>query len=333
VLRVRQATAGRPRRMRHDEGVEDWFDTPVTPLAGGYSGETFVAGAGNDRVVVRIYRRRPERAPIDASLLRLVRGIVPVPEVVELRAATADRPAVLVTEFLDGVSLDALLRADPPTLDWETLGHNLGWVLGSLSGIPFLHFGEFTDARLAIAPPGLPTELSDWARRFRDTGRLAAWAEADWRLLLSLIDLAEDMLTDGQDSARVVLAHSDFNPKNILVDPTDLRFVGLLDWEFAHAGSINTDFGNFTRFERDDRIVGPLIEGFVKWAPGHITEPFGNGRAVDLWALVELAGRTPVNPVGELATALLLAQAREQSLDAWPWPTSRVDPVDADAVP
>lgn len=311
----------------------DWFGTPLAPLAGGYSGESFLVGTGDDRVVMRIYRRDPDRAAVDASLLRLVSGIVPVPAVLELRPATADQPPVLVTEFLDGIPLDRVLRADPPGLDWETLGCNLGWVLGCLSGIPFLRFGQFADAGLRIASGQLPSDLAAWAQHFRDTGRLASWPEVDWQALQSLIELGEQKLDDSPNSPRVVLAHSDFNPKNILVDPVDCGIVGLLDWEFAHAGSIYTDFGNFIRFERDDRMVGPLIEGFVDWAPGHIRDPYGHGRATDLWALIELAGRTRPNPVCDLATTLLLAQARRHSLDAWPWPTARVDPVDADAVP
>lgn len=320
--------------MLHDRGVDgDWYGTPLTEATGGYSGETFVAGSGDDRVVVRIYRRDPQRALVDASLLRLMKGIVPVPEVLEVRPATTDLPAVLVTEHLDGVRLDVVLRADPPTLDWETLGYNLGWVLGCLSRVPFLRSGHFTDADLTLSATGLPSDLTAWAERFRDTGRLAAWSQADWQSLLELVDLADSTLADGQNHPRVALAHSDFNPKNILVDPTDSCIAGILDWEFAHAGSIHTDFGNFTRFERDDRLVDPMVEGFVDWAPGHIRSPFEHGRAMDLWALIELAGRTPSDPVGELATTLLLAEAREHSLWAWPWPTDRVDPVDADAVP
>jgi aminoglycoside phosphotransferase (APT) family kinase protein len=311
----------------------DWFGLPLTPLAGGYSGESFLVGTGDDRVVVRIYRRDPDRAAVDASLLRLVQGIVPVPAVLEVRPATTDRPAVLVTEYLDGIPLDRVLRADPPGLDWATLGHNVGRVLGCLSGIPFLRFGQFADADLRIASGQLPSDLAAWAQHFRDTGRLASWAEGDWQALQSLVDLGEQRLDDSPNQRRVVLAHSDFNPKNILVDPVGCGVVGLLDWEFAHAGSIYADFGNFTRFERDDRVVGPLIEGFVNWAPGHIRDPHGHGRAIDLWALIELAGRTSPNPVSELSTTLLLAQARERSLEAWPWPTARVDPADADAVP
>jgi aminoglycoside phosphotransferase (APT) family kinase protein len=311
----------------------DWFGTPLTPLAGGYSGESYLVGTGGDRVVVRIYRRDPDRAAVDASLLGLVSGIVPVPAVLELRPATAAQPAVLVTEYLNGVPLDRVLRADPPELDWETLGYNLGRVLGRLSGIPFLRFGTFADADLRIASHQLPPDLAAWAQHFRDTGRLAGWAETDWRALQSLVDLGEQRLDDAPNEVRVVLAHSDFNPKNLLIDPADGGIVGLLDWEFAHAGSIYTDLGNFIRFERDDRIVGPLIQGLVDWAPGRIRDPSGHGRAMDLWALLELAGRASSNPVCELATTLLLAQAREQSLDAWPWLTARVDPADADAVP
>ncbi len=305
----------------------DWHGTAMTPLAGGYSGETFLAQTGGDRAVVRIYRRNPQRAAIDASLLRLVRGIIPVPDVLELRRATADMPAVLVTEYLDGIPLDQVLRADRSGLDWETLGYNLGWVLGSLSSIPFLRFGMFADADLTVTTDGMPTALAAWAQTFRDTGRLAAWAEQDWLKLLALIDIAEGIVDDGQNDARVVLAHSDFNPKNILVDPTDCGIVGLLDWEFAHAGSIHTDFGNFARFERDDRLVDPMIEGFVDWAPGRIRGPVEHGRAMDLWALVELAGGAPSNAVRELAAQLLLAQVREQDLQAWPWDAPRVDPV------
>lgn len=299
----------------------------MTPLPGGYSGETFLTQSGNDRVVVRIYRRNPSRAAVDASLLRLVRGIIPVPDVLELRPATAGMPAVLVTEHLDGIPLDQVLRADPPTLDWEALGYNLGWVLGSLSSIPFLRCGRFADADLTLTTDGMPTDLLRWAQTFRDTGRLAAWAEEDWLKLLALIDIAERTLDDRQNQPRVVLAHSDFNPKNIIVDPTNYGIVGLLDWEFAHAGSIYTDFGNFTRFERDERLVGPMIEGFVDSAPGHIRSPFEHGRAMDLWALVELAGGRPANGVRERATQLLLAQSQEQNLEAWPWDAPRVDPA------
>ena len=97
----------------------------LTPLDGGWSGETFLADAAGERTVVRIYAdpRHPEHAAeIAASLLRLVSGLLPVPEVREVRRSDRDAgtPALLITELLPGVRGDLLL----PTLDGATLG---GW--------------------------------------------------------------------------------------------------------------------------------------------------------------------------------------------------------------
>jgi aminoglycoside phosphotransferase (APT) family kinase protein len=312
----------------------DWFGTPMSPLPGGYSGETFAVGSGDDAVVLRIYGRQPERAPIDASLLRLMRGLVEVPRLVDVRLATDDSPAIVVTERMYGVPLDTVLRRPPQGLDWETLGRQLGRVLGVLSGVPFLEPGFFTDAHLTVSAEGMPHDLAEWADFHRGASRIASWPEHDWQALTVLVDHAQVTLDAeaARTPARTVLVHGDFNPKNILVDPREGTFTGLVDWEYAHAGSLHTDLGNFTRFERDDRLIGPLVEAFVDAAPGHATDPFGPGRAMDLWALIELAGRTPTNPVCELASRLLVAQARSRDLAAWPWKAGRVDPAGAKPV-
>jgi hypothetical protein len=71
----------------------------LTPLDGGFSGETFLAES-EEPVVVRIYagrgaRRGTAAIEIDAAVLRLVRGPLPVPEVLEMRrpdAAAGRRP-------------------------------------------------------------------------------------------------------------------------------------------------------------------------------------------------------------------------------------------------
>jgi aminoglycoside phosphotransferase (APT) family kinase protein len=309
----------------------DWNGIPVQPLSGGYSGETFVAGDPtadpDNAAVVRIYSRTPERAAVDASLLRLLHGVVPVPELVELRPAEGDLPPVLITRFCGGVLLDDVLQAPLADAAAEALGIALGRLLGALSGIPQLRLGEFVGADLALASGGMPTDLAEWAQHYRDTGRLASWTDSDWGALQHLVKDAQDTLDEAwAEDARVVLVHSDFNPKNILVDSGSMDVVALLDWEFAHAGSVYTDVGNFTRFERDARVVAPMLSTFVEQAPGQIRSPYERGRAADLWALIELAGGGRVNPVRELAAELLLAQARAGSVDAWPWDGGRVDP-------
>jgi aminoglycoside phosphotransferase (APT) family kinase protein len=312
----------------------DWFGAHLTPLDGGYSGETFLVGDDpTDQVVLRIYQRDPDRAVVDASLLRLVRGILPVPEVVEVRPRDGDAPALLVTERIEGRSLDSILRQDPPGLDWEELGRDIGYILGRLAGMPFLDPGMFDGPGLHVTKGSMPDDLGAWAQHFRVAGRLSGWQQRDFDALLDLVDRAEDISAEAtrERQGRVCLVHSDFNPKNVLVDIVGGWVAGLVDWEFSHAGSPYTDYGNLTRFERDERLVGPLIESFVELAPG-VRDVDERARAADLWALVELAGGIPVNPVRELAAELLLAQAREGDLHAWPWDTPRVDPKGAKPV-
>ena len=91
----------------------------LEPLAGGHSGETFLADAAGERTVVRIYGERSawrgaEAPQVDAAVLALVRGLLPVPEVLEVRRADATgSPGLLVTTFLPGTRLELLL----PDLD------------------------------------------------------------------------------------------------------------------------------------------------------------------------------------------------------------------------
>src|SRR6478735_6942915 len=167
----------------------------LQPLEGGWSGETFLAEAGGDRTVVRVFaglRHAPEAAEIQAALLRLVRGLLPVPEVLEVRRAdpASGLPALLVTEFLPGVRGDLLL----PTLDdagLRRVGESVGRVAGALGGMPLLRRGLFADGELRIEP--FDAELPE------SLGETGARAQA-------LLD----------EETRTCLAHSDLNLKNLL---------------------------------------------------------------------------------------------------------------------
>jgi aminoglycoside phosphotransferase (APT) family kinase protein len=314
----------------------DWYGATVTPLAGGYSGETFLVGDEPDeQVVLRIYRGDPDRAVVDAALMRLVRGLLPVPEVIEVRPAKGEEPAVVLMGRLPGVALDVALREHPDQLDLTRLGTSLGATLARLSGVPFGGFGMFAGADLAVAPARAPTDLAAFVDDRRDHGRIAAWRDDDYAALLELIDHAGDVLdaADLEAGGRFVLVHSDFNAKNLMVDLDTSQICGVIDWEFAHAGSPYADLGNLTRFDRDPTSVEQTVATLVERAPALAADPLSAGRAADLWALVELAGRLPANPVCELASTLLLAQARARDLHAWPWETPRVDPKPAKRVP
>lgn len=286
----------------------------LQPLDGGWSGETFLAEAGDERSVVRVFadpRHHPRAAEIHGALHRLVRGLVPVPQILEVRRAdpATGTPALLVTEFVDGVRGDLLL----PDLD-ETeqgqLGRGLGEIAATLAGMPFLRAGTFADSELRIEPFAL--DLTEWVESHAE--RLA-WAPKD---LDGLREVAADAQYLLDAVVRVCLVHSDLNPKNLIVDPETLRVRAVLDWEFAHAGSPYTDLGNLLRFDRGKAYVSGVLEGYVAVRGGSTSEALDLARSADLAALVELGARRTENPVAARAHDLLLEIARSGDVNTVP---------------
>ena len=284
----------------HDAGMS------LTPLDGGWSGETFVADTGGERTVVRIYadpRHSEHAAEIAASLLRLVRGLLPVPEVLEVRRSVPDAglPALLVTELLPGVRGDLLL----PTLDEDGLrrtGRAVGEVAALLAGMPTLRAGTFVDGDLTIEQ--FDGDLPGWAEQHRVDLERQDWSAGQVARLLTLADRAQGLLSTVD---RTSLVHSDLNPKNLLFDPDTLAVTGVLDWEFAHSGHPFTDLGNVLRFDREPAYQSGVLSGWVALRGTPAREALHLAHAADLFALVDLAARSGANPVATRAEALLRA--------------------------
>jgi Ser/Thr protein kinase RdoA (MazF antagonist) len=292
----------------------------LVPLPGGHSGETFLAEAAGECTVVRVYAGRgrargPEAPAVDAAVLRLVRGLLPVPEVLEVRRGRPqeDLPGLLVTSLLPGERLDVVLPGlgDGGRL---VLGRRLGELLARLATMPLPRPGLFADGDLRVQP--LPAvDLPELVAASREGTALAAWPAAAYDGLLATADSAQRLL-DG--IVRTTLVHSDLNPKNLLVDPGTLEVTGVLDWEFAHAGLPVTDLGNLLRFERDPVLTAAVLDGYRAWVPDAGPGLLDEARAADLVALVDLASRRGENPVTEQAHDLLLAVALSGDLHAVP---------------
>jgi Ser/Thr protein kinase RdoA (MazF antagonist) len=295
----------------------DTFPTSLVPLAGGNSGETFLAEVAGEQTVVRVYgpssaHRGPLAAEIDAAVLDLVHGLLPVPEVLEVRRADldGDLPGLLVVSRLPGERLDLLL----PTLDDDQLarvGTELGTLAGRLGHMVQPRPGVFTDRSLALVD--LPGERRD----------LPAWVEfhsqdLEYALVEDLRRVADDAqeLLDGE--RRVCLAHSDFNAENLLVDPDTLEVTGVLDWELAHSGLPWTDLGNLLRFDRQPVLVEAVLSAYTELMPAVPGDLLDRARAADLFALVELASRRDANEVVVRAREHLWAIARTGDLHAVP---------------
>lgn len=290
----------------------------LTPLTGGHSGRTFLAEVAGDRTVVRVYPpgdpRGPEAPEIDAAVLHLVRGLLPVPEVVEARreVAASGGPGLLVASWMPGERGDLVLARLGEEADADGLarfGTAMGRAAATLAGMPMLRSGPFLDAGLGVGEfpdAGLP----EWVE-----ARLSGWPTAARTRLGEVARSAQDLL-DGV--RRACLVHSDLNPKNVLVDPGSLELTAVLDWEFAHAGHPWTDVGNVVRFERHPAYVDAVLAAWTALRGG-VAQPLLDGaRAADLWALVDLASRAGENPVADRAETLLRAIADHGDLHAWP---------------
>lgn len=274
----------------------------LVPLEGGWSGQTFVAVVGGERTVVRVYppgARDGVGAEVDAAVLRLVRGLVPVPEVLEVRPGdlAADRPGILVTAWVEGTRGDDLLAA-LGLGDRAAVGAVLGGLLADLGGMPMPRAGTFSGPDLSITPfeLDLPAYVDELEPRL---------AHLSVDELEGLREVAVEAQTLLDTVARVCLVHSDLNPKNLLLDPETLTLTAVLDWEFAHAGHPFTDLGNLLRFERDPAFVDAVLAAYVDRRGGTGEDALALARAADLFALVELTTRRGDNPVADRADRLL----------------------------
>lgn len=286
----------------------------LVPLEGGYSGETFVSDWGGQQVVVRIHAGRSadrglEAADIDAAVLRLVRGLLPVPEVLEVRRAdpASGMPALMVTSMLPGTRLDLVL-SEATTQMRQRIGASIGRILTRLASMPFLTAGSFDSSRLSPEPWSGPfTDLPSYVVDRCTSGTFDHWSEPDRNALLVLADQAQDLL-DPLD--RFCLVHSDFNSRNLLVNPDSGQVTGLLDWEFARAGMPVEDLGNLLRFDDEPVFTTAVLD--------HLDIPevadrdllVAQADAADLWSLIGLAERSKENPVTARGHDLLLDRAR-----------------------
>jgi aminoglycoside phosphotransferase (APT) family kinase protein len=299
----------------------DAFPTSLRPLEGGDSGETFLAEVAGEEVVLRVYGLRsaprgPLAPEIDAAVLELVRSLLPVPDVLEVRRGDpdADLPGLLVTSFLSGERLDLVLRR-LDRAQQAVVGAHLGTLVGRLGHMVQPLAGTFTDRTLV--PRGLPEHLRElplWVDVHAD--RLAhAWSEP---LVEKLRQVAEDAQDLVDDDPRVCLVHADLNAPNLLVDPATLEVTGVLDWEFAHLGSPYADLGNLLRFEREPDFLDAVLTAYRDFMPSAPDDLLDRARAADLFALVELAAQQDRNETVTRARTLLHAIAKDGDPHATP---------------
>jgi|SRR5208282_689486 len=265
----------------------------TTPLTDGWRNANFKLrlDCTPQPIVLRIYEHDASICQKEVDLIRLIRGSVPVAEVIHAEAlGWEDIPPFALMRYVEGISFRELVLSR----DMEAIAqaaYSAGETLASIGRRTFSKSGWLAPGPKVAAPL---LEGANRLPRFVDlcleSTHLRERMEADlrdrahslaWSWAPQLADLDEE----------ACLVHGDFGKRNLLVRRMVGRSVvaAVLDWEFAVSSSPLADLGHFLRYERASRPVAePHFSNGYLHGGGKLPQNWHQlARVVDLTALCE----------------------------------------------
>jgi len=265
----------------------------IEPLAGGLRNANFRIrfDALSESIVLRIYQHDASLCQKEIDLLRLVRGSVPVPEVLHAEPrGLDDLPPFLLQPYVEGIAfLDLHRSVDSRAI--AQAAYSAGETLAAMGRFTFSQSGWLAPGPAVTAPL---LEGSDRAPRFVD--RCLASLNLQRRMPTGLGECTHDLVWSWAPRLASLedqkcLVHGDFSRRNLLVRCLSGRWsvAAVLDWEFAVSASPLNDVGHFLRYERAARPqVEPHFSTGYCAAGGRLPEDWRRlARILDLTALCE----------------------------------------------
>ena len=281
----------------------------IQPLADGWRNANFklCLDCAPESIVLRIYEHDPSLCQKDVDLIGLLRGSVPVPEVIYAEArGWEDIPPFALMRHVEGISLRELTGSG----DTDSIGqaaYSAGETLASIGHTTFSKPGWLASGP-KVAEPLL--EGADRIPRFIDlclaSEQLQQRMPADLRDRTHALVWSRAPLLAALDE-EACLVHGDFGRRNLLVRSVGGRWVvvAVLDWEFAVSSSPLADLGHFLRYERGSRpLAEPHFSDGYLHAGGRLPRNWRQlARLLDLTALCESLthDQLPDTVVAELA--------------------------------
>jgi aminoglycoside phosphotransferase (APT) family kinase protein len=208
----------------------------ISLLAGGFMNSNYrIVLRDNTSLVLRISSRRADLKK-ELSVLKHVYGRVPVPAVIA-EHFSEPYPFALI-EFIEGTLFsDSLCSLEPE--DLEKIAFDAGATLQAIHSFDLGQAGFFDEN--FVFNPGFENfggSLYDYICSSLVAGRVRERLGAKLAdRMLEFVRARRDLYWSIANCTRLV--HSDYNLKNILIRQIDSvwKVVGILDWEFALAGS------------------------------------------------------------------------------------------------
>lgn len=233
--------------------------------------------------LLRLYARGANTCRLERDILKRLEGQDSVAKV--LFDGSENTHPFLVLEWIKGETLDRVLHNE--TRNPVELGSQAGDALAKIHQITFPQAGFFGEGlKIETAfPLGKESFLSfvSPALDARAGERLGTKRTEHLRRFVEWTAPLLDHLPE-----QVCLVHSDFNPPNLMIFHG--RLAGVLDWEFAHAGTPLTDIANMLRprpyqpAEFDDAFIS-AYETAAGMLPAHWQSL---SRILDLMAQIEM---------------------------------------------
>ncbi len=191
-----------------------------TVLGGGITNHNFRARFGGQEVVVRLPGNDTELLGSDRSGERVANSLAATAGLAPQVVATLDDPAVLVTAFVEGPTMEAADLREPATLA------AVGAALRTVHGCDAIE-AAFDAFRL----------VEDYARATRARGGEVPDAYERAQAVAARIEAIPSFAAEAP-----VLCHDDLLPANFIASRDGIRIV---DWEYAGMGNRWFDLGNF----------------------------------------------------------------------------------------
>jgi aminoglycoside phosphotransferase (APT) family kinase protein len=228
-------------------------------LAGGFANSNYRLILRDQRSIVLRLSAKSADLRKELRVFNHVRDRVPVPEIIA--ADFSNRFSFALIQFMEGDLLSACIGSLTPK-ELREVSFQTGAVLRSIHSFDLGRAGFF-DADFTFHPEfeNFGLSMYDYIHSCLLSGKTkerlgAAFADQ----ILTFLQGKRSIYQSISNSTRLI--HCDYNLKNILVKRTGWKISGILDWEFAAAGSPLVDIGNFLRFA--DELPQGIVESFVE---------------------------------------------------------------------
>jgi aminoglycoside phosphotransferase (APT) family kinase protein len=241
----------------------------ISLLAGGFINSNYrLVLRDNTSLVLRIAARGGDLRK-ELRILKHVYHTVPVPAVVA-EDFSGPHPFALI-EFIEGTLLSGSLGS-LETADLTYIAAEAGATLQAIHSFDLGKAGFF-DENFVFNPvfENFGAGLSAYICSNLNAGRVRErLGETLAERALELVHAKRDVYWSIPNSTRLI--HCDYNLKNILIRQVGSvwKVAGVLDWEFAMAGSPLVDIGNILRFEAE--LPPGFGESFIR---GYLSSSIG----------------------------------------------------------